>query len=72
MANIYELLHEGPPTSNSTSAYTEGQQPAVPFDGRLLMFKRGNGMEETRGRLLLKKLDYVQARENERASSCRF
>ncbi|CAN0580122.1 unnamed protein product [Ectocarpus sp. 12 AP-2014] len=32
----------------------------LPFEGRLLVFWRGNGVEETRGRLLLKKLDYLQ------------
>lgn len=31
-----------------------------PFEGRLLVFRRGNGVEETEGRLLLKKLDYLQ------------
>lgn len=33
----------------------------LPFEGKLLMFRRGNGVEETKGRLLLKKLDYLQA-----------
>lgn len=37
-----------------------GKREQVPFEGRLLVFRRGNGVEETKGRLLLKKLDYLQ------------
>ena len=35
---------------------------SLPFDGRMLLFHRGYGTENTRGRLLLPKLDYLQAR----------
>lgn len=56
MADIFDMLHERPNTKEGPA-----QQSVVPFEGRLLVFKRGNGVEETKGRLLLKKLDYVQA-----------
>lgn len=38
----------------------DSERAMLPFEGRLLVFWRGNGVEETRGRLLLKKLDYLQ------------
>ncbi len=39
---------------------SDSERAMLPFEGRLLMFWRGNGVEETTGRLLLKKLDYLQ------------
>lgn len=39
---------------------SDSERAMLPFEGRLLMFRRGNGVEETTGRLLLKKLDYLQ------------
>lgn len=43
------------------NGYSNGVGGRIPFEGRLLVFKRGNGVEETKGRLVLKKLDYIQA-----------
>lgn len=56
---------EGKRKGNGTEEEEEGAVAAaeVPFEGRLLVFTRGNGMEETTGRLLLKKLDYLQVWE---------
>lgn len=39
---------------------SDSERAMLPFEGKLLMFRRGNGVEETKGRLLLKKLDYLQ------------
>lgn len=39
---------------------SDSERAMLPFEGKLLMFRRGNGVEETNGRLLLKKLDYLQ------------
>lgn len=71
MANVYGLLHRssGSETDGSDRSGGKGKETGggskreqVPFEGRLLVFRRGNGVEETKGRLLLKKLDYLQAR----------
>eukprot|EP00752_Nemacystus_decipiens_P016356 g14627.t1 len=40
---------------------SDSERAMLPFEGKLLMFRRGNGVEETKGRLLLKKLDYLQS-----------
>ena len=37
---------------------------SLPFEGRMLLLHRGYGTEITRGRLLLPKLDYLQARRS--------
>lgn len=58
MASVFDWLHERPEITAGPA-----QQSMVPFEGRLLVFKRGNGVEETKGRLLLKKLDYIQVCE---------
>lgn len=68
MANVYGMLHRsgGDETDGSGGKGKEtgggSKREQVPFEGRLLVFRRGNGVEETQGRLLLKKLDYLQAR----------
>lgn len=72
LANVYELLRsqsseeEGQVDDQGKNAaakvISDNAQMMVPFEGRLLMFRRGNGVEETTGRLLLKKLDYLQVR----------
>lgn len=46
--------------SGGSSRISDSERAMLPFEGRLLMFRRGNGVEETKGRLLLKKLDYLQ------------
>lgn len=70
LANVYGLLHRSSGDENDESDGNGGKGKAtrgggkrdqVPFEGRLLVFRRGNGVEETKGRLLLKKLDYLQA-----------
>ncbi|CAM9237220.1 unnamed protein product, partial [Laminaria digitata] len=70
LANVYGLLHHssGDETDASDGSGGKGkdtggggEREQVPFEGRLLVFRRGNGVEETTGRLLLKKLDYVQS-----------
>lgn len=55
MASVFDWLHERPESTAGPA-----QQSIVPFEGKLLMFKRGNGVEETKGRLVLKKLDFIQ------------
>lgn len=68
---MYGLLHRRPDGEvaltrdgrRGNEGSKAGSQPVpLPFDGRLLVFRRGNGVEETTGRLLLKKLDYLQVR----------
>ncbi|CAM9369282.1 unnamed protein product, partial [Sphacelaria rigidula] len=56
MASVFDWLHERPESTAGPA-----QQSIVPFEGKLLMFKRGNGVEETKGRLVLKKLDFIQS-----------
>lgn len=71
LANVYELLRsrsseeEGQAADRGKDAaakkdVSDSERAMLPFEGRLLMFRRGNGVEETTGRLLLKKLDYLQ------------
>lgn len=64
LANVYRLLHPRPKqdseTGDSRNKEARREDERVPFEGRLLVFRRGNGVEETKGRLLLKKLDYLQ------------
>lgn len=74
LANVYELLRrrcrdvEGEAANDSrgedaaaaAKRIRDSERAMLPFEGRLLVFWRGNGVEETRGRLLLKKLDYLQ------------
>lgn len=74
LVNVYELLRhsadeeEGKPASEGNSGAKDAaekhkrdsQRAMLPFEGRLLVFHRGNGVEETKGRLLLKKLDFLQ------------
>lgn len=72
LANVYELLRskssegEGQAADQGDGAAAKGisesERAMLPFEGRLLMFRRGNGVEETTGRLLLRKLDYLQVR----------
>lgn len=70
LANVYDLLRVRRRSCKSTvpaGKYGQergeekgGDNTRVPFEGRLLVFRRGNGVEETTGRLVLKKLDYLQ------------
>lgn len=72
LANVYELLRSrsseaggqaadrGKDAVAATKDVSDSERAMLPFEGRLLMFRRGNGVEETTGRLLLKKLDYLQ------------
>jgi len=78
LANVYELLRVKDGQAGGAGAggaggssgadggeggrMSESERAMLPFEGRLLMFRRGNGVEETTGRLLLKKLDYLQVR----------
>ncbi|CAN0142732.1 unnamed protein product, partial [Ectocarpus fasciculatus] len=76
LANVYELLRrrcrdvvgEGAASDSrgedavaAAKRIRDSERAMLPFEGRLLVFWRGNGVEETRGRLLLKKLDYLQS-----------
>lgn len=80
LANVFDLLHERSQWtswdpgrdagSSANSTITAGRPAMVPFGGRLLMFKRGNAVEETKGRLLLKKLDYIQVGSRGVRPSC--
>lgn len=75
LANVYELLRRrcrdvvgegaandsrGEDAVAAAKRIRDSERAMLPFEGRLLVFWRGNGVEETRGRLLLKKLDYLQ------------
>lgn len=80
LANVFDLLHERPQWtswdpgrdsgSDADSTVAAGRHAMVPFGGLLLMFKRGNAVEETKGRLLLKKLDYIQVGSTRVCPSC--
>ncbi|CAM9667331.1 unnamed protein product [Ectocarpus sp. 12 AP-2014] len=76
LANVYELLRRrcrdveaevaandsrGEDAAAAAKRIRDSERAMLPFEGRLLVFWRGNGVEETRGRLLLKKLDYLQS-----------
>lgn len=74
LADIYDLAHRRPRPKEAvgSSKRSKGkgkekgkrkrrrEKSPLPFEGKLLVFRRGNDVEETKGRLLLKKLDYLQ------------
>ena len=68
LVNVHDLLRHPIDKSKAEIGGAEygreggqgNEDTRLPFNGRLLIFRRGNGVEEKTGRLLLKKLDYLQ------------
>lgn len=71
-----EQFTDGPKDNNNNdnnqtlaTSTTLEQDPKFLYGGRVLVYWRGYGMEVTRGRLLLPKIDYLQASIVQRAAS---